>query len=296
MARKVQHGDTKIVVGVGVDGNRQYGERKRLAMSTQAYKRLNKEYKQIQANPPPFIIARPSESNILDWHYIITGPPGTPYENGQYHGRITFPNDYPFKPPRIKMCTPSGRFEVNQRLCLSMSDFHEESWNPSWSVATIITGLLSFMTGDERTTGSIVTSTQTKVQLAAKTKEFNTYSNPAFKEVFPEVWEQNVLDLKNEQAAKAAKKSRGVDDGAAASKPDSSESEVVDNIEKIQDPEDKIRARLIKSQSEKSAAAGGKNGAGQARGKSSTGSPNRYSNYLYVILAVVFIFVIRSVV
>ena len=26
-----------------------------------------------------------------------------------------------------------------------MSDFHPGTWNPSWSVATILTGLLSFM-------------------------------------------------------------------------------------------------------------------------------------------------------
>lgn len=214
-------------------------------MSTQAYKRLNKEYKQIQANPPPFIIARPSESNILDWHYIITGPPGTPYEGGQYHGRVTFPSDYPFKPPRIKMCTPSGRFEINTRLCLSMSDFHEESWNPSWSVATIITGLLSFMTGDESTTGSIVTSKQTKVQLALKSKEFNTYSNPPFKEVFPDVWEQNLKDL---QAMKeAVKPSQKQSESTADIKGADSKTQVVNSCDEIEDPEDKIRAEMLKS-------------------------------------------------
>ena len=38
-----------------------------------------------------------------------------------------------------------GRFQPDTRLCLSMSDFHPSTWNPSWSVATILTGLLSFM-------------------------------------------------------------------------------------------------------------------------------------------------------
>ena len=276
--------------------SRQAIEKQQPEMSTQAYKRLNKEYKQIEANPPPFIIARPSESNILDCHYVITGPPGTPYENGQYHGRITFPNDYPFKPPRIKMCTPSGRFEINQRLCLSMSDFHEESWNPSWSVATILTGLLSFMTGDERTTGSIVTSTHTKEQLAVKSKEFNTYSNPPFKEVFPDLWEQNVAELKSRRANANTQSRAGQD--VAAGTPSVTESEVVDNIEKIQDPEDRIRARLIKSQGEKVAAAAAVSGAGKKEAltsdKNNAKTPNKY--YLYVILVVVLVFVARSVI
>ena len=36
--------------------------------------------------------------------------------------------DYPFKPPSLLMVTPNGRFETGQRLCLSMSDFHPETW------------------------------------------------------------------------------------------------------------------------------------------------------------------------
>lgn len=34
-----------------------------------------------------------------------------------------------------------------------MTDFHPESWNPLWSVATILTGLLSFMSDTQHTTG-----------------------------------------------------------------------------------------------------------------------------------------------
>ena len=49
------------------------------------------------------------------------------------------------KPPTIRMTTPSGRFQPDTRLCLTMSDFHPSSWNPSWSVSTILNGLLSFM-------------------------------------------------------------------------------------------------------------------------------------------------------
>jgi ubiquitin-conjugating enzyme E2 J2 len=32
------------------------------------------------------------------------------------------------------MITPNGRFETNRRLCLSISDFHPETWVPTWSV------------------------------------------------------------------------------------------------------------------------------------------------------------------
>ncbi len=68
--------------------------------------------------------ARPLETDILVFHYVLEGPEGTPYAGGYYHGYIKFPSEYPLKPPSVLMLTPSGRFEVNQRICLSMSDYH----------------------------------------------------------------------------------------------------------------------------------------------------------------------------
>uniref|UniRef100_A0A1D1ZKR1 E2 ubiquitin-conjugating enzyme n=1 Tax=Anthurium amnicola TaxID=1678845 RepID=A0A1D1ZKR1_9ARAE len=151
-----------------------------------AYKRLNKEYISLQKNPPPYLMAKPLESNILEWHYVIRGPPDTPYHNGEYHGVLLFPAEYPFKPPSIRMTTPSGRFQPDTRLCLSMSDFHPSTWNPSWSVATILTGLLSFMTSNEATTGSIKTTDADKRIYASRSHQFNL-NDSKFKEIFPEL-------------------------------------------------------------------------------------------------------------
>lgn len=66
------------------------------------------------------------------------------------------------KPPSVLMLTPNGRFACARRLCLSMSDFHPETWNPVWSVRTILMGLYSFMLDSAATLGSI-TSTSTQV-------------------------------------------------------------------------------------------------------------------------------------
>lgn len=62
----------------------------------------------------------------------MTGPEDTPYEGikllyicalfrtvivgGFYHGKLIFPKEYPFRPPRIIMITPNGRFQTNTRL------------------------------------------------------------------------------------------------------------------------------------------------------------------------------------
>jgi hypothetical protein len=52
-----------------------------------------------------------------------------------FPGKLKFPDDFPFRPPAIFMITPNGRFETNRRLCLSISDFHPETWVPTWSVS-----------------------------------------------------------------------------------------------------------------------------------------------------------------
>jgi ubiquitin-conjugating enzyme E2 J2 len=97
-------------------------------------RRLTKELKALQKDPiqDPRIIVAPNERNLLEMHYVIEGSKGTPFEGGVYHGKLIFPKEYPLKPPSVIMLTPSGRFQPGRRLCLSMSDFHPESWNPMW--------------------------------------------------------------------------------------------------------------------------------------------------------------------
>ncbi|TLD37496.1 Protein kinase [Venturia nashicola] len=153
----------------------------------QATKRLVKEYQSLQTNPTPYIQAHPSESNILEWNYILTGPPETPYEGGQFWGTLTFPSNYPFAPPAIRMHTPSGRFQPSTRLCLSISDFHPKSFNPAWGVSTILNGVLSFMTSEEMTTGSVRASAQERRIFAAKSRWWNSTGGGSSSRTLPGV-------------------------------------------------------------------------------------------------------------
>ncbi|SCU83770.1 LAFA_0D05666g1_1 [Lachancea sp. 'fantastica'] len=234
----------------------------------QAQKRLTKEYKSMVDNPPPFIIAQPNEDNILEWHYVISGPPDTPYAGGQYHGTLLFPSDYPFKPPAIRMVTPSGRFKEDTRLCLSMSDYHPDTWNPSWSVSTILTGLLSFMTGNESTTGAISTTPHHKKKMARSSKEYNTFKNARFKAVFPDLVKENLAyfeELKQKGEPEVGAPDRDVLEEAAK--------EQAINVADITDPEDRIRVeeQLLKAQ----------------KAKKTKGDNNRSKLYIFFAIALV---------
>ena len=140
--------------------------------------RLRKELINLQKAPPPDVIAEPDESNILKWFYGIRGPAGTAFEGGTYVGKLVFPPQYPMKPPSIYMLTPSGRFQINTKLCMSMSDFHPESWNPMWSVSSIIQGVQSFMASDELTTGGLKSPPSEHKKFAAVSAAYNTKMFP----------------------------------------------------------------------------------------------------------------------
>lgn len=120
-------------------------------MSTDGFsiKRLSKEFKDMQSKPSYQYYAEPVKDEMFEWHFTIRGPPGTDYEGGIYHGIITFPETYPFKPPSVQFLTPNGRFEVNTKICLTFTNFHPELWQPAWTVRTILIGLISYIPVEE---------------------------------------------------------------------------------------------------------------------------------------------------
>lgn len=114
---------------------------------------LKKDYQNLVGNPIDGVAVRPDDSNICIWYFLVNGPCGTPYARGLYIGVIIFPIEFPYKPPEIQMISPTGRFKSRESICLTLSSFHNESWNASWSAEKIIIALVSFMVSNEPTTG-----------------------------------------------------------------------------------------------------------------------------------------------
>ena len=61
---------------------------KKSAAPITATSRLRNDYMRLKKDPVPYIVAEPNPSNILEWHYAVTGPPDTPYDGGFYHGKV----------------------------------------------------------------------------------------------------------------------------------------------------------------------------------------------------------------
>ena len=123
-----------------------------------------------------------SHDRIILWMIL-----GTAFEGGIYHGRILLPVEYPFKPPNFMLLTPNGRFETLTKICLSITSYHAEHWQPSWSVRTALTAIRAFMvTPSEGALGGIDFSEEQRRELAEKSraKEVNfTFGSEKRREV-----------------------------------------------------------------------------------------------------------------
>ena len=139
-----------------------------------AKKRLADEYESFQSIPSNFIKVNFKKETFLEWHFLFIGQKGTPFEGGEYHGTLVFPESYPFSPPTTQIITPNGRFQTNERVCFSISDFHPKNWKPAYTMSSFLLGVYSFMmTETTDTVGSLERNENEIRELAVKSKEFN---------------------------------------------------------------------------------------------------------------------------
>ncbi|KAF4963512.1 hypothetical protein FZEAL_10929, partial [Fusarium zealandicum] len=140
-------------------------------------RRILREAAEISNSPSADYTAEPLESDLFEWHFTLRGPPNSVYSNGIYHGRIVLPPTYPLRPPSFRFMTPSGRFEANREICLSISGHHEETWQPAWGVRTALVALRSFMETDARgQLGGLETTDSVRQRLASESSSFKCSS------------------------------------------------------------------------------------------------------------------------
>lgn len=117
--------------------------------------------------------AAPLEDNLFEWHFTVRGPEDTDFQGGIYHGRIIVPAEYPMKPPDIIFLTPNGRFEVGKKICLSITGYHQETWQPSWSIRTAVLAIIGFMPSPgQGTIGSLDYTPEERRALAVRSRDW----------------------------------------------------------------------------------------------------------------------------
>ena len=113
-------------------------------MSTPARKRLIRDFKRLQSDPPSGINGAPQESNIMAWSAVIFGPEDTPWDGGTFKLSLTFTEEYPNKAPTVRFV--STMFHPNiyadGGICL---DILQNQWSPIYDVGAILPSIQSLL-------------------------------------------------------------------------------------------------------------------------------------------------------
>jgi ubiquitin-conjugating enzyme E2 D/E len=112
--------------------------------SVMALKRIQKELQEISRDPPGNCSAGPEGQDLFHWTGTILGPPDTPYETGVFFVDITFPPDYPFKPPHIIFKTRVYHPNISPKgaICL---DILKDKWAPALTISKVLLSICSLL-------------------------------------------------------------------------------------------------------------------------------------------------------
>ncbi|RAL51447.1 hypothetical protein DM860_010949 [Cuscuta australis] len=110
-----------------------------------ASKRILKELKDLQKDPPTSCSAGPVAEDMFHWQATIMGPPESPYTGGVFLVTIHFPPDYPFKPPKVAFKTKVFHPNINSNgsICL---DILKEQWSPALTISKVLLSICSLLT------------------------------------------------------------------------------------------------------------------------------------------------------
>eukprot|EP00483_Globobulimina_turgida_P002489 UN02493 len=110
-----------------------------------ALRRITKELKDLEGDPPANCSAGPGNDDLFKWTATIMGPPDSPYDGGVFFLDVNFPQDYPFKPPKIKFTTKIYHCNVNDKggICL---DILKDNWSPALTISKVLLSICSLLT------------------------------------------------------------------------------------------------------------------------------------------------------
>lgn len=115
-----------------------------MKMTTPARRRLLRDFKRLQQDPPTGVSGAPSEDNIMLWNTVIFGPNGTPFEDGTFRLTIEFTEEYPNKAPTVRFVSKMFHPNVyaDGGICL---DILQNRWSPTYDVSAILTSIQSLL-------------------------------------------------------------------------------------------------------------------------------------------------------
>jgi ubiquitin-conjugating enzyme E2 D len=113
--------------------------------SSKALKRIKKELKEMEKEPPIGCSAGPVGSDLFEWQgTIMVNDDKSPYHSGIFYLKINFTSKYPFKAPKVQFLTKIYHPNVNRHgaICL---DILKNKWSPVLTVQKVLLSICSLL-------------------------------------------------------------------------------------------------------------------------------------------------------
>jgi len=108
-------------------------------------KRITKELFDFKRTPHENITACPiNDNDLFHWESTIIGPDDSPYEGGIFHLNFTYPNDYPFKPPKCIFTTKIYHPNIDSNGSISL-DVLRDQWGPNLNLEKFLLSISSLL-------------------------------------------------------------------------------------------------------------------------------------------------------
>ncbi|CAF0726160.1 unnamed protein product [Didymodactylos carnosus] len=116
-----------------------------LALLMALTKCITKQLREMETDPPPLCSAQQLD-NLFNWSATIHGPPDSAYAGGKFQLSISFPTDYPFKPPKIRFTTKIFHPNISSNDGVICLDILRDKWSPALTIRTALLSVCSLLT------------------------------------------------------------------------------------------------------------------------------------------------------
>lgn len=107
-----------------------------------AARRLGKELQEIRTQSlKVFRDIQVDEANILVWTGLML-PDTSPYNKGAFKVRLTFPAEFPFKPPKITFLTKIYHPNIDEKGQVCLALILPENWKPATRTDQVLQALM----------------------------------------------------------------------------------------------------------------------------------------------------------
>jgi len=126
--------------------------------TSQAALLLKKQLRDLKKNPVDgFSAGLVEDSNIFEWEIMIVGPPDTLFEGGFFRAILSFPQEYPNLPPKMKFLSEIWHPNIYPTGEVCISILHPpgedewgyekaiERWLPIHTVESILISVISML-------------------------------------------------------------------------------------------------------------------------------------------------------